>query len=233
MVTSPGGTSAAALHELERGRLRTVMSEAVWAAYRRTNELGDQLEAQVDAGDDGRRRRATGGRPAAAAVTEAIDTTDATTSTCGTRRSPTSAASTSAPPTATCGPTRRRSGIGSSGPWPGSTTRPGTCPAPRRRTPAGPDWSLAEHVGHIADWQELAIDYVGGRHGDRPLADRRRLRRRRLRSLQRTSPGALDDDVRRGHRGAPRGRAAATRSQVVSALAPTTSGRTRPGAGCT
>lgn len=24
----------------------------------------------------------------------------------------------------------------------------------------GPDWSMAEHVGHIADWQELAIDYV-------------------------------------------------------------------------
>ncbi len=24
----------------------------------------------------------------------------------------------------------------------------------------GPDWSLAEHVGHVADWQELAIDYV-------------------------------------------------------------------------
>ena len=24
----------------------------------------------------------------------------------------------------------------------------------------GPDWSLAEHVGHIADWQELAIDYT-------------------------------------------------------------------------
>jgi pyrroline-5-carboxylate reductase len=45
MVTSPGGTSAAALHELESGRLRTVLSEAVWAAYRRTNELGDQLEA--------------------------------------------------------------------------------------------------------------------------------------------------------------------------------------------
>jgi pyrroline-5-carboxylate reductase len=47
MVTSPGGTSAAALHELESGRLRTVLSEAVWAAYRRTNELGDQLEASV------------------------------------------------------------------------------------------------------------------------------------------------------------------------------------------
>lgn len=24
----------------------------------------------------------------------------------------------------------------------------------------GPDWSLAEHVGHIADWQELAADYI-------------------------------------------------------------------------
>jgi pyrroline-5-carboxylate reductase len=49
MVTSPGGTSAAALHELEGGRLRTVLSEAVWAAYRRTIELGDQLEARVEA----------------------------------------------------------------------------------------------------------------------------------------------------------------------------------------
>jgi pyrroline-5-carboxylate reductase len=47
MVTSPGGTSAAALHELESGRLRTVLSEAVWAAYRRTVELGDQLEASI------------------------------------------------------------------------------------------------------------------------------------------------------------------------------------------
>ena len=48
MVTSPGGTSAAALHELESGRLRTVLSEAVWAAYRRTVELGDQLEASAE-----------------------------------------------------------------------------------------------------------------------------------------------------------------------------------------
>ncbi len=44
MVTSPGGTSAAALHALESGRLRTVLSEAVWAAFRRTEELGRQLE---------------------------------------------------------------------------------------------------------------------------------------------------------------------------------------------
>jgi len=49
MVTSPGGTSAAALHELESGRLRTVLSEAVWAAFRRTVELGDELEAQLGA----------------------------------------------------------------------------------------------------------------------------------------------------------------------------------------
>jgi pyrroline-5-carboxylate reductase len=52
MVTSPGGTSAAALHELERGRLRTVLSEAVWAAFRRTVELGEQLEARVDVPKD-------------------------------------------------------------------------------------------------------------------------------------------------------------------------------------
>jgi pyrroline-5-carboxylate reductase len=51
MVTSPGGTSAAALHELESGRLRTVLSEAVWAAFRRTVELGDQLEAAIVPGD--------------------------------------------------------------------------------------------------------------------------------------------------------------------------------------
>jgi pyrroline-5-carboxylate reductase len=53
MVTSPGGTSAAALHELESGRLRTVLSEAVWAAYRRTVELGEQLESSVGATKDG------------------------------------------------------------------------------------------------------------------------------------------------------------------------------------
>jgi pyrroline-5-carboxylate reductase len=47
MVTSPAGTSAAAIHELESGRLRTVLSEAVWAAFRRTVELGEQMEAQL------------------------------------------------------------------------------------------------------------------------------------------------------------------------------------------
>ena len=46
-VTSPGGTSAAAIYELEKGRLRTVLSDAVWAAYRRTTELGERLEAET------------------------------------------------------------------------------------------------------------------------------------------------------------------------------------------
>ena len=40
MVTSPGGTSAAALHALERGGLRTVFADGVWAAYERARELG-------------------------------------------------------------------------------------------------------------------------------------------------------------------------------------------------
>lgn len=47
-VTSPGGTSAAAIYEMEKGRIRTVFSDAVWAAYRRTLELGERLEHEVD-----------------------------------------------------------------------------------------------------------------------------------------------------------------------------------------
>ncbi len=52
-VTSPGGTSAAAIYELEKGRLRTVLSDAVWAAYRRTQELGARLEAETGAAIEG------------------------------------------------------------------------------------------------------------------------------------------------------------------------------------
>jgi pyrroline-5-carboxylate reductase len=48
-VTSPGGTSAAAIYELEKGGLRTVLSDAVWAAYRRTQELGERLERETGA----------------------------------------------------------------------------------------------------------------------------------------------------------------------------------------
>jgi len=48
-VTSPGGTSAAAVYELEKGALRTVLSRAVYAAYQRTRELGATAEAGVPA----------------------------------------------------------------------------------------------------------------------------------------------------------------------------------------
>jgi pyrroline-5-carboxylate reductase len=40
MVTSPGGTSAEALYQLEKGGLRTVLSRGVWAAYQRSRSLG-------------------------------------------------------------------------------------------------------------------------------------------------------------------------------------------------
>ena len=43
MVTSPGGTSAEALYQLEKGSLRTVLSKAVWAAYERSRSLGDTV----------------------------------------------------------------------------------------------------------------------------------------------------------------------------------------------
>ncbi len=40
MVTSPGGTSAAAIYQMEKGSLRTVLSKAIYAAYQRAVELG-------------------------------------------------------------------------------------------------------------------------------------------------------------------------------------------------
>ncbi len=40
MVTSPGGTSAEALYQLEKGGLRTVISKAIWAAYQKSKYLG-------------------------------------------------------------------------------------------------------------------------------------------------------------------------------------------------
>lgn len=42
MVTSPGGTSAEAIYQMEKGGLRTVFSRAVYAAYRRTLALGQE-----------------------------------------------------------------------------------------------------------------------------------------------------------------------------------------------
>jgi pyrroline-5-carboxylate reductase len=40
MVTSPGGTSAEAIYQMEKGGLRTVLSKAVWAAFQRAVALG-------------------------------------------------------------------------------------------------------------------------------------------------------------------------------------------------
>jgi pyrroline-5-carboxylate reductase len=42
LVTSPGGTSAAALYQLEKGGLRTVLSKAILAAYERSKSLGEE-----------------------------------------------------------------------------------------------------------------------------------------------------------------------------------------------
>jgi pyrroline-5-carboxylate reductase len=40
MVTSPGGTSAEAIYQLEKGGFRTVLSKALWAAYQKSRYLG-------------------------------------------------------------------------------------------------------------------------------------------------------------------------------------------------
>lgn len=48
MVTSPGGTSAEALYQLEKGGLRTVVSRAIWAAYQKSKYLGDLSEAEAN-----------------------------------------------------------------------------------------------------------------------------------------------------------------------------------------
>ena len=46
MVTSPGGTSADAIYQMEKGGLRTVFSRAVYAAYQRTQALGQEEAAK-------------------------------------------------------------------------------------------------------------------------------------------------------------------------------------------
>ncbi len=44
MVTSPGGTSAEAIYQMEKGGLRTVLSKAVYAAFQRAVALGAKQE---------------------------------------------------------------------------------------------------------------------------------------------------------------------------------------------
>jgi pyrroline-5-carboxylate reductase len=51
-VTSPGGTSAEAIYQLEKGGLRTVISRAIWAAYQRSVGLGGGRKVSRLAGRD-------------------------------------------------------------------------------------------------------------------------------------------------------------------------------------
>ena len=45
MVTSPGGTSADAIYQLEKGSVRTVLSKAIWAAYQKSRLLATMMIA--------------------------------------------------------------------------------------------------------------------------------------------------------------------------------------------
>ena len=60
MVTSPGGTTADAIYQLDKGGFRTVLSKAVLAAYQRSVSLGAVNEAE--AGPDPRPKRKTGAK---------------------------------------------------------------------------------------------------------------------------------------------------------------------------
>ncbi len=57
MVTSPGGTSAEAIYQLEKGGMRTILSKAIWAAYKKSRLLGERarqpIEGPLKVGDDG------------------------------------------------------------------------------------------------------------------------------------------------------------------------------------
>lgn len=48
MVTSPGGTSAEAIYQLDKGGIRTILSKAVWAAYQKSQLLGRQAGEPPD-----------------------------------------------------------------------------------------------------------------------------------------------------------------------------------------
>jgi pyrroline-5-carboxylate reductase len=47
-VTSPGGTSAEAVYQLEKGGLRTILSKAIWAAYKKSRLLGEQAQQPME-----------------------------------------------------------------------------------------------------------------------------------------------------------------------------------------
>ncbi|EQC39337.1 pyrroline-5-carboxylate reductase [Saprolegnia diclina VS20] len=45
-ITSPGGTTAAAMYRAEKNGFRAVIADSIWAAYDRSKELGAQAEAK-------------------------------------------------------------------------------------------------------------------------------------------------------------------------------------------
>lgn len=49
MVTSPGGTSAEAIYQMEKGGMRTILSKAVWAAYQKSRLLGQRAAKPIEA----------------------------------------------------------------------------------------------------------------------------------------------------------------------------------------
>lgn len=49
MVTSPGGTSAEAIYQLEKGSMRTILSKAIWSAYKKSRLLGERAQEPLDA----------------------------------------------------------------------------------------------------------------------------------------------------------------------------------------
>jgi pyrroline-5-carboxylate reductase len=48
MVTSPGGTSAEAIYQLEKGGMRTILSKAIWAAYSKSRLLGERMQQPAE-----------------------------------------------------------------------------------------------------------------------------------------------------------------------------------------
>ena len=48
MVTSPGGTSAEAIYQMEKGGMRTILSKAIWAAYKKSRLLGERAQQPVE-----------------------------------------------------------------------------------------------------------------------------------------------------------------------------------------